>query len=110
MSGWVRMLDERDLAPGREPQGTWKRYVGGEGRGLIFGLGRLMPGEEVVHAHDEEEVFYVLSGQGVARWTEHGVDHEAGLLPGTAFFKSSRVPHTLRCVGTAPMLGLYCKV
>jgi len=110
MSGWVKLVDERDLAPGREPQGLWKRYVGGEGRGLIFGLGRLMPGEAVEHSHDEEEVFYVLSGRGKAHWTEGGREHEAELLPGNAFFKSSRVPHTLRCIGPEPMLGLYCKV
>jgi len=109
MSGWVRQVQEGDLAAGREPQGTWKRYVGGEGRGLIFGLGRLEPGEAVVHAHDEEEVFYVLSGHGEAEWSEDGTTHRAELVPGAAFFKSSRVSHTLRCVGSQPMLGLYCK-
>lgn len=109
MSGWVKQVQELDLAPGREPQGKWKRYVGGEGRGLIFGLGRLEPGESVVHQHLEEEVFYVLSGRGEAEWTEDNVSHRAELVPGAAFFKSSHVPHTLRCVGEHPMLGLYCK-
>lgn len=109
MAGWVKRVDPTELQPGREPQGRWKRYVEGE-RGLIFGLGELAPGESVVHAHAEEEVFYVLSGRGVAEWTEGGVPHSAALAPGDAFFKTTGVHHVLRCVGDAPMRGLYCKV
>ncbi len=77
---------------------------------MIFGMGRLEPGEEVGHAHDEEELFYVLSGHGEATWEEDGETHRAELKPGVAFYKTSHVYHTMRNMGQEPLVGLAFKV
>jgi uncharacterized cupin superfamily protein len=91
---------------------VWKRFVSLEedGRGMIFGMGRLEPGEEVGHAHVEEEVFYVLHGHGEATWEENGVTHRAELKPGVAFYKTSHIAHTMRNTGQEPLVGLAFKV
>jgi mannose-6-phosphate isomerase-like protein (cupin superfamily) len=113
MDGWVRTLDPAEMAPVAGILGRWKRHVapgGPEARGMVFGMGELGPGEAITHAHPEEEVFFVLSGEGEAEWEIDGVTHRAALTPGAAFFKTAHVPHTLRCTGAVPMRGLYCKV
>ena len=87
MTAWVKEIREDELAPvPMMAYGTWKRYVSLEedGRGMIFGLGRLEPGEEVEHAHVEEELFYVLKGRGEAIWEVDGQTHRAQLRPGVA--------------------------
>jgi mannose-6-phosphate isomerase-like protein (cupin superfamily) len=113
MTSWVKEIREDELAPvAMMAQGTWKRYVSVEddGRGMIFGMGRLEPGEEVGHAHDEEELFYVLSGHGEATWEQDGETHRAELKPGVAFYKTSHVYHTMRNIGQEPLVGLAFKV
>jgi mannose-6-phosphate isomerase-like protein (cupin superfamily) len=94
MAAWVKEIREDELAPvAMMPQGTWKRYVSVEadGRGMIFGMGRPEPGEEVGHAHDEEELFYVLRGHGEATWEEDSETHRAKLRPCVAFYKTSHI-------------------
>ena len=113
MKAWVKEIREDELAPSSiVPQGTWKRFVSVDkgGRGMIFGLGRLEPGEEVGHAHVEEEIFYVLSGHGEATWEENGETHRAELKPGVAFYKTSHIPHFMRNTGPEPLVGLAFKV
>jgi mannose-6-phosphate isomerase-like protein (cupin superfamily) len=113
MAAWIKPLDVADLAKSPlAPVGTWKRYVnGGAGsRGMVFGLGSFAPGEELTHEHVEEEVFFVLEGEGEAAWTEDGVTHTAPLRKGVAFFKTTFVPHTIRCTGPGNLVGIYCKV
>ena len=113
MTAWVKELREDELAPSPIiPHGQWKRFVSLEedGRGMIFGMGRLEPGEEVGHEHIEEEVFYVLRGQGEATWEEDGVTHRADLKPGVAFYKTSHIAHTMRNTGPEPLVGLAFKV
>lgn len=77
---------------------------------MIFGLGRLEPGEEVEHAHAEEELFYVLKGRGEAIWEEGGETHRAELVPGVAFYKTSHIHHKMRNDGEEPLVGLAFKV
>ncbi|MFH1927642.1 MAG: cupin domain-containing protein [Chloroflexota bacterium] len=113
MTAWVKEIREDELAPVvMMAQGTWKRYVSLEddGRGMIFGMGRLEPGEEIGHAHDEEELFYVLRGQGEAIWEEHGETHRAELKPGVAFYKTSHIHHAMRNTGDEPLVGIGFKV
>lgn len=112
MTGWARPLDEADLESGLAPVGKWKRYVAAVpgGRGMVFGLGSMAPGEELTHAHVEEEVFFVLDGEGEAVWEENGETHTAPLKKGVAFYKTSHVPHTIRCSGPRNLVGVYCKV
>lgn len=114
MTAWVREIREDELAPvAMMPQGgTWKRYVSEEedGRGMIFGMGRLEPGEEVGHAHVEEELFYVLRGHGEAVWKVADETHRAELRPGVAFYKTSHVHHTMHNTGEEPLVGIFFKV
>ena len=77
---------------------------------MVFGMGKLMPGEEVSHNHIEEELFYVLSGFGEAEWELNGSTHRAELIPGVAFYKTSHIEHTMRNTGRDPMVGLFFKV
>ena len=114
MTVWVKEIREDELTPvAMMPQGgTWKRYVSQEedGRGMIFGMGRLDPGEAAGHAHDEEELFYVLRGYGEAIWEVDGETHQAELRPGVAFYKTSDIHHTMRNTGDEPLVGIFFKV
>jgi len=113
MTAWVKEIREDELAPvAMMAQGVWKRYVSVEedGRGMIFGMGRLEPGEEAEHAHVEEELFYVLKGRGEAVWEEDGETHRAELEPGVAFYKTSDIYHKMRNTGDEPLVGLAFKV
>jgi mannose-6-phosphate isomerase-like protein (cupin superfamily) len=113
MTAWVKEIREEELGKVTTvPQGKWKRYVSVEadGRGMIFVLGKLEPGEEISHQHVEEELFYVLKGEGEASWVENGTTHHAVLKPGVAFYKTSHIPHTMRNTGNEPLVGLAVKV
>jgi mannose-6-phosphate isomerase-like protein (cupin superfamily) len=113
MTVWVREIREDELEPvDSVPRGMWKRYVSTEddGRGMVFGMGRLEPGEEVGHAHVEEELFFVVKGHGEATWVVDGERHRAELRPGVAFYKTSHIQHTMRNTGQEPLVGIFCKV
>ncbi len=110
---WVRAVSEGDLQPVAGLQGLWKRYVSPEGAngGMIFGMGSLQPGEVAGwHEHPESEIFFVLSGQGEARWREDGQERRAELRPGVAFFKVGHIPHQMVNTGDAPLTGVFFKV
>lgn len=110
---WVKEIREEELASVEAvPSGVWKRYVSLEdgGRGMVFGMGRLNPGESITHDHDEEELFFVLKGSGIATWELDGAFHQAMLTPGMAFYKTSHVLHTMRAHGHEPLVGIYFKV
>jgi len=113
VTAWVKEIREDELASvATMPQVKWKRYVSAEsdGRGMIFGLGKLDPGEEVSHKHIEEELFYVLEGKGEVTWEVDGQTFHAELIPGVAFYKTSNIYHTMRNTGNVPLLGLAFKV
>jgi mannose-6-phosphate isomerase-like protein (cupin superfamily) len=113
MTAWVKEIREDELTPvPMMAYGKWKRYVSLEedGRGMIFAMGRLEPGEEVEHAHIEEELFYVLRGRGEAVWEVDGETHRAELKPGVAFYKTSHIHHKMRNTGQEPLVGIAFKV
>lgn len=113
MTVWVKEFREDELGPIEfVPQGAWKRYVALEtdGRGLIMGMGSLAPGEEISHAHIEEELFFTLKGHGEAFWEEDGKKFKAILKPGVAFYKTSNIFHLMRNTGTEPLVGIFVKV
>lgn len=113
MTAWVKEIREDELnASPLVPQGLWKRYVSNEpdGRGMIFALGKLDPGEEVAHQHLEEELFYVLKGVGEVTWEIDRVTHRHKLKPGVAFYKTSNIYHTMRNTGNEPLVGVAFKV
>jgi quercetin dioxygenase-like cupin family protein len=113
VTAWVREISEDELAPSdRMAQGLWKRFVSAEpdGRGMIFGMGCLRPGEEVAHAHEEEELFFVLKGQGEAIWETEQGEQRAELKPGVAFYKTSNIHHRMRNTGDELLVGLAFKI
>ena len=114
MTVWVKEIREQELSPvAMMPQGgKWKRYVSQEadGRGMIFGMGSLDPGEEAGHAHEDEELFYVIKGTGEATWELDGETFRAELKPGVAFYKTSHIYHTMRNTGNIPLVGVFFKV
>lgn len=113
MTAWVKEIREDELSPvNRAPEGLWKRYVSldTDGRGMVFGMGSFRPGEEISHAHAEEELFYVLKGTGEATWTLDDTVHRAELKPGVAFYKTSNIPHTMCNTGSEPLVGIFFKV
>lgn len=113
MTAWVKEIKKSELtAVSNAPQGLWKRYVSLDpvGRGMIFGMGCLQPGEEINHSHIEEELFYVLSGTGEATWIEDEQTHITILKPGVAFYKTSDIEHCMRNNSSEPLIGIFFKV
>ncbi|MBI9045268.1 MAG: cupin domain-containing protein [Anaerolineaceae bacterium] len=113
MPAWVKEILEVELKKvDNAPQGLWKRYVSLEedGHGMVFGMGSFAPGEEISHSHEEEELFFTLKGQGEAIWKINGKEYRADLKPGTAFYKTSDIYHTMRNNGDEPLVGIFFKV
>jgi len=113
MTAWVKKFREDELDTVElVPQGLWKRYVSleSDGRGMIAGMGSLAPGEEVSHAHAEEELFFVLKGRGEAIWQEGGREYREVLEPGVAFYKTSDIHHLMRNTGSEALVGIAFKV
>jgi oxalate decarboxylase/phosphoglucose isomerase-like protein (cupin superfamily) len=113
MTVWVKEIRQDELKPvAMMSAGVWKRYVSadGDGRGMVFGMGCLNPGEEAGHTHVEEELFYVLQGRGEATWESEQGTQRAELKPGTAFYKTSHIYHVMRNTGDEPLVGLFFKV
>ena len=77
---------------------------------MIFGMGSLAPGEETGHAHDDEELFYVLKGKGEAIWEVDGETFRAELKPDVAFYKASASYHTMRNTGDEPLVEIAFKI
>jgi quercetin dioxygenase-like cupin family protein len=112
-AAWVKAVVHEDLQPMTGIEGRWRRLVSpcAENRGLIFGMGELAPHQSMGwHQHPEPEIFFVLEGEGEARWTERGEESTAPLYPGTAFYKVGGVPHTMVNRGDVPLRGVVFKV
>ncbi len=113
MTAWVKLFKPEDCSEiSGLPVGKWRRYISSEpdGHGLICGMGILMPGEEISHQHPEEEVFFVLQGCGEARWQIGGAVYSAPLNPGSAFYKTAHIAHSMRNTGDEPLIGIFSKV
>lgn len=110
---WAKAISESDLQTVAGLQGGWWRYVTPEAANgnMIFGMGMLQPGEVAGwHEHAEPEIFFVISGQGEARWREDDIEYSAELLPGVAFYKVGNIPHQMVNKGNTPLTGVYFKV
>ncbi len=112
-SVWVKSVSIDDLMPVPQLQGIWHRYVDAQptNSGMIFGMGAIMPGEAAGwHSHPEAEIFFVLTGEGEARWREDDEDYHAELRPGAAFYKVGNVAHQMVNTGDSPLTGVYFKL
>jgi quercetin dioxygenase-like cupin family protein len=110
---WVRYWDRSELHPVPGIEGVWNRFIDAspENDGLVAGLGRLAPGETMgYHEHPESEVFFILEGEGQARWKLGEQEHVAELKPGVAFYKVGGVPHNMSNTGTIDLIGFVAKV
>lgn len=68
-----------------------------ESKRLAMMMGYLPPGaDSIIHAHPEEEIWYMLRGKGRAFVGAEELD----VLPGTCVFVPANVEHHLRNVGT----------
>ena len=112
-SVWVKPISIDDLTPVTGLQGIWHRYVDAQpgNDGMIFGMGAMMPGEAAGwHIHPEPEIFFVLTGQGEARWRDGDEECHAELRPGVAFYKVGNVAHQMINTGDSPLTGVYFKL
>jgi mannose-6-phosphate isomerase-like protein (cupin superfamily) len=67
-----------------------------ESKRLAMMMGYLPLGaDSIIHAHPEEEIWYMLRGKGLAFVGTEEMDME----PGTCVFVPANVPHHLRNVG-----------
>jgi oxalate decarboxylase/phosphoglucose isomerase-like protein (cupin superfamily) len=102
--------------PGRTPPdggGTWHRLIdpADTEAGLIFGFGRMKPGEGRgwhIHPPGEDEIFYVIEGEGLAEWKEDGEVHREKLSAGTALYTPGNMENNVTNVGTKDLLSVYC--
>lgn len=109
---WVKQFREEELAPVPGIKGKFKRYANPSkpGQKLVAALGRLEPGEDMGwHSHPEEEIFFVISGNGLVRWKVGEEIHEAEIHPGCGFYKEGNVPHQMVNTSTEPLLGIAAK-
>lgn len=110
---WVQQISASQLKPNPELQGRWRRWLAPslESRAMIFGMGQLQPGEVAGwHVHPEPELFFVLEGEGEARWREGEEEKRQALRPGVAFFKVGGISHQMVNLGDTPLTGLFFKV
>jgi mannose-6-phosphate isomerase-like protein (cupin superfamily) len=93
--------------------GTWQRLIESAETeaGLIFGFGRLKPGEGRgwhIHPAGEDEIFYVIEGEGLAHWRADGRVHQAPLSGGTAFYTPGALENNVTNTGERDLLSVYC--
>ena len=110
---WVKKYTQEELSSVDGIAGKWKRYLDSSetGERLISGMGRLEPGEDMGwHSHPEEELFFVLAGQGIVRWEVDGQIYESTVEPHVGFYKVGNVPHQMVNTGSEPLIGIFTKV
>jgi len=101
---------------GKQPPdggGTWYRLIESADTeaGLIFGFGRLKPGEgRGWHSHPqgEDEVFFVIEGEGLVEWKFNGKPYQKKISSGTAFYPPGDMENNVTNVGEGDLLSVYC--
>ena len=99
--GW----EDADLAAKSEIR--WKLLVTGErgpSSGLVMGVAEFPPDTRLpLHHHEPVETYYVVSGNGHMQ-----IDgHEAEIGPGSAVYIPSNAKHTVRCIGSEPLVFVF---
>ena len=96
-----------------EGSGTWHRLIESADTeaGLIFGFGRLKPGEgRGWHSHPggEDEIFYVIEGEGLAEWKHEGQTYRERVSSECAFYTPGAMENNITNVGDRDLLSVYC--
>ncbi len=85
----------------------WKLLITGErtpSSGLVMGIAEVPPGTSLLlHHHEPEETYYVISGNGHMQID----DLEEDLGPGSAVYIPPNAKHTVRCTGTEPLVFIF---
>jgi len=86
----------------------WKLLIAGErgaSCGLVTGVLEVPPGASVLlHHHEPEETYYVMSGHGRVE-----IDgRESALKPGSAVYIPPNARHAVRCTGAEPLVVVFC--
>ena len=80
----------------------WKLLITGErteSSGLVTGIAQLPSGAQLLlHHHEPEETYYVVSGRGEMEID----DHTSAVGPGCAIYIPANARHALRCTGSEP--------
>jgi mannose-6-phosphate isomerase-like protein (cupin superfamily) len=93
--------------------GKWRRLINAEDTeaGLIFGFGRIKPGDgRGWHSHPagEDEVFYVIEGEGLAEWKYDGEVYQQKISSGTSFYTPGDMDNNITNVGDSDLLSVFC--
>ncbi len=85
----------------------WKFLLTGERTesiGLVTGVAEIPPGAHLLlHHHEPEETYYVVSGRG-----EMEIDaHVTTVGPGCAISIPPNAKHALRCTGSVPLVFVF---
>ena len=85
----------------------WKLLITGErteSSGLVTGIAQLPPGAQLLlHHHEPEETYYVVSGRGEMEID----DHTTAVGPGCAIYIPANARHALRCTGSEPLFFVF---
>lgn len=85
----------------------WKLLITGErtpSNGLVMGIAEIPPGTSLLlHHHEPEETYYVISGNGQMQID----DLQEDLAPGSAIYIPPNAKHTVRCTGTEPLVFIF---
>ncbi len=93
--------------------GLWRRLITSADTeaGLLFGYGVIKPGDGRgwhIHPEGEDEVFFVIHGDGLAQWKSEGEIHEQRISSGTAFYTPGDMENNITNVGNSDLLCVFC--
>ncbi len=85
----------------------WKLLISSDrcqSSGIVTGIAEVSPDTSLLlHHHEPEETYYVISGKGYMKID----DCEGQLEPGTAVFIPPNSKHTVSCTGTEPLVFIF---
>jgi mannose-6-phosphate isomerase-like protein (cupin superfamily) len=93
--------------------GIWRRLIGADKTesGLVLGYGVVKPGDgRGWHSHPpgEDEIFYVIEGEGMAEWKIDGKLYQKKISSGSAFYTPGNMENNISNIGETDLLGVYC--